>query len=314
MQTNLELKIKSVLFGVAVGDALGVPVEFKSREYLARNPVSDMQGYGTHHQPKGTWSDDSSLTFCMVEALCNGYDPEQIAQHFVKWRKNAWWTAHNEVFDIGIATQNAIVRLNNAVKATEAGGINEVDNGNGSLMRIAPLVFYIQAFAIEERFRITQQVSSITHRHMRSVLACFYYLEFMRNILLGVSKYEALKLTSSDFMSFCKSNEISEKELAYFERICSSNFPILSSDEIQSTGYVMHSLEAAIWCLMAAENYADTVLMAVNLGGDTDTTAAIAGGLAGLLYGFVNIPTKWVAQLARKDDIANLAERFSAKI
>jgi len=307
-------KIKSVLFGVAIGDALGVPVEFQTREHLASNPVIDMLEYGTHNQPKGTWSDDSSLTFCLVEALCNGYDTEQIAFNFVKWYNNAWWTAHNKVFDVGIATRNAIYQLNNGDKAIEAGGENEGDNGNGSLMRIAPLVFYIQFLPIDERFRITREVSSITHRHLRSILACFYYQEFLRHILFGNSKEQAFNLTSIGFKDFCKVQKIPRKEIAYFERICSSNFPTTSRLEIQSSGYVIHTLEAAVWCLMNADNYSETVLKAVNLGDDTDTSAAVAGGLAGLLYGIENIPSEWVGLLARKNDILDLAERYWEKI
>jgi ADP-ribosyl-[dinitrogen reductase] hydrolase len=310
---NLE-KIKSLLFGVAVGDALGVPLEFQTRVHLVSNPVTDMQEYGTHNQPKGTWSDDSSLTFCMVEALCNGYDTEQIANNFVKWYKDAWWTAHNEVFDVGIATRNAIYQLNNGVNATEAGGENEGDNGNGSLMRIAPLVFHIQHLPIEERFRITCEVSSITHRHIRSILACFYYLEFLRHILLGNSKEQAFNLTSRGFKDFCKVHKIPKKELTYFDRLCNLYFPTISKVDIQSSGYVIHTLEAAIWCLMNNDNYAETVLIAVNLGNDTDTTAAVAGGLAGLLCGFENIPSEWVGLLARKNDILDLAERYWEKI
>jgi ADP-ribosylglycohydrolase len=310
---NVET-VKSVLFGVAVGDALGVPVEFESREYLDSNPVTDMQEYGTHNQPKGTWSDDSSLTFCLAEALADCFDIQQVASNFIKWYDDAWWTAHNEVFDVGIATKKAIERLKEGTQPIKAGGKNEFDNGNGSLMRIAALVFYIYQMPINERFRITKEVSSITHQHIRSVLSCFYYLEFMRNILLGNSKEVAFKLTINGFMSFTSSLQIQSEEIAKFERICNLQFPSTPRNEIKSSGYVIHTLEAAIWCLLNSDSYEETVLKAVNLGDDTDTTAAVAGGLAGLTYGVSSIPTEWLNHLARKNDIENLSLRMGNRL
>jgi ADP-ribosylglycohydrolase len=146
--------IRAVLFGVSVGDALEVPVEFKSRQELKLHPVSDMMGYGTHNQASGTWSDDSSLTFCLAEALTEGLSAEKIGENFVKWRYQNYWTARGEVFDVGCATDCAIARIANGVRPDLAGGRNANDNGNGSLMRIAPLLFYIGNRLIEERFSL----------------------------------------------------------------------------------------------------------------------------------------------------------------
>jgi ADP-ribosyl-[dinitrogen reductase] hydrolase len=183
--TNKNNPIKSALFGVAVGDALGVPVEFKSRDTISENPLTDMLGYGTYNLPPGTWSDDSSLTFCLAEALTQGFDLNTIGQNFVKWYHENYWTPHGNVFDIGIATREAIARLAQGEKPELAGGYDESDNGNGSLMRILPLIFYLVDKPINERFDITKKVSSITHGHIRSVIACFYYLEFAKQIIEG---------------------------------------------------------------------------------------------------------------------------------
>src|SRR5690606_4718605 len=156
-------QIKSALFGVAVGDALGVPVEFNSRQTISKNPVTDMIGYGTYNLPAGTWSDDSSLTFCLAEALTKGFDLNTIGQNFVKWTNENYWTPHGHVFDIGIATSQAILRLAKGEKPELAGGFDETDNGNGSLMRILPLLFNLLDKPIQERYDITKKVSSITH-------------------------------------------------------------------------------------------------------------------------------------------------------
>ena len=302
--------IKSVLFGVAVGDALGVPVEFKSRETIGENPVTDMFGYGTYNLPPGTWSDDSSLTFCLAEALTQNLDLNVVGQNFVKWYHENYWTPHGNVFDIGIATRQAISRLAKGEKPEFAGGFDESDNGNGSLMRIAPLLFYLLDKQINERFDIIKKVSSITHGHIRSVIACFYYLEFAKQILEGKDMFEIYSNLQLQVLNFLTRISINPKEIAMFDRLLKSDIYKLDEDQIQSSGYVLHTLEASIWCLLTTNNYKEAVLKAVNLGSDTDTTGAVTGGLAGLLYGFNNIPKNWIEQIARKEDIENLTERL----
>ena len=305
--TNLPLHFKSALFGVAVGDALGVPLEFKSRETIRRNPVKDMIGYGTHNQPPGTWSDDSSLTFCLAEALTQGYNLETIAQNFIKWRYANFWTAHGQVFDIGIATQQAISRLKEGTQPDLAGSTAVESNGNGSLMRILPLLFYIHNKPIDQRFEITRQVSAITHGHIRSIIACFYYLEFARKLLFEKDKFEIYKNLQTEVPAFLTSLNIQSNEIEKFNRLLKSNIYELSDSEISSSGYVLHTIEAAIWCLLTTNSFKEAVLKAVNLGDDTDTTAAVTGGLAGLLYGFDQIPPNWLQQITRYNEIDNLA-------
>lgn len=315
--------IHSVLFGVAIGDALGVPVEFRNRKYLKENPVTDMLAYGTHNQPAGTWSDDSSLTFCLAETLTEGYNLKQLATKFINWYEHSYWTPHGEVFDVGVATSKAIYRLEQGINPVMAGGSDESDNGNGSLMRILPLLFYIKDMSIEDRFRYVSDVSSLTHRHIRSVLGCFIHIEFALQLLKGVDKFEAFLQTKDTVNDFLNNNPIcSNNEINKYHRILMNPIgdyeikPIYeyTEDEIASSGYVVHSLEAAIWCLFKEDSFGKTVLRAVSLGSDTDTTAAIAGGLAGLLYGFDAIPQKWIDQLARKDDIFDLCDRLEKKL
>lgn len=306
-------KIHSALFGVAVGDALGVPVEFQDRELLARFPVINMRENGSHAQPRGTWSDDSSLTFCLAESLCKKYDVNDIANNFVLWRQEQLWTPHGRVFDIGIATNFAIHSIENGTNPILAGGTSERDNGNGSLMRILPLLFYVKDFNITKRFDTVKEVSSITHAHFRSFFACFIYLEYALLILKGKSKYEAYSDLKEIIEEFIFDEHFNKKELQLFDRILKANINELEENKIHSSGYVLHSLEASLWCLLNSNTYEETVLKAVNLGGDTDTTAAIAGGLAGLLYGYESIPQEWINVLARKDDITSLCDKMSEK-
>ena len=315
--------IHAALFGLAVGDALGVPVEFKSRDYLKRFPVTDMQEFGTHHQPKGTWSDDSSLAFCLAESLCKGYDINDIGKKFVQWRNAELWTPHGRVFDIGISTNHAIHSIASGTKPILAGGFSERDNGNGSLMRIMPLLFYIKDLGIEKRFDIIKDVSSITHAHIRSVLACFIYLEYALNILRGHDKWQAYADMQVSVKHFLDTNAIcSQKEMDVFHKILEhkvGDYDIqvlyqLEEDEINSSGYVLDSIEASLWCVLTSDTYEETVLKAVNLGSDTDTTGAVAGGLAGLIYRYDAIPEHWLNVLARKEDIVKLCDKLTKKL
>lgn len=307
-------KIKGALFGLAVGDALGVPVEFKQREYLKAFPIKGITGYGSWNQPPGTWSDDSSLAFCLAESLTKGYHLDDIAQNFMQWMRSGYWGAHHKVFDIGNATQFAIGRLTKGTSPLLSGGMMEDDNGNGSLMRIMPLLFHIKELPINERYQKTKEVSSVTHAHFRSVFACFIYLEFAVQILNGNTINVAYSNMQKLVKSFALANEFNPKELELFSRILDNDIRNLKEKDIHSSGYVLHTLEASLWSLLNTDNYTDAVLKAVNLGGDTDTTACVTGGLAGLLYGYEEILQVWINEIARKEDIDDLCNRLFLSI
>ncbi len=309
---------KDILLGVAVGDALGVPVEFESRSYLVQNPVTDMQGYGTYNQPPGTWSDDSSLTFCTAESLLGGYNLADIAERFCRWRENAYWTSHNEVFDIGITTRNSLIKIRKILNENQpenlkqlACNIDPTQNGNGSLMRILPLLLYVKGMEIEKQFEIIREVSALTHPHIRAAYACLIYIRFAENLLTETEKWSAYNKTQHDIYNFFISSNADKTEVAHFNRVIKPDLSTLKQSDIQSGGYVIHSLEAAFWCFLTTGNYSECVLKAVNLGDDTDTTAAITGGLAGLFYGYENIPSNWINLLARKNEIYELSEKLA---
>lgn len=303
----------AILFGLAVGDALGVPVEFLSRQELREKPVVTMIGNGFHQQPPGTWSDDSSLAFCLAEALTVEYDLNQIGNNFVQWKNDAYWTAHDVVFDIGNITERAIVQLSLGTQPNQAGPTDENSNGNGSLMRILPLLFHIKDKPIHERFEIIRDVSSLTHGHIRSVISCFFYLEFARQLLLTNDKFEAYEAARTDTVTFLTSLPSYEDEMQHFDRLLNRYIHHFDEDSISSKGYVVSTLEASMYCFLTTDSYSDAVLKAVNMGEDTDTTGAVTGGIAGLHYGIDSIPIDWLAVLARKDDIEELAQRFALK-
>ena len=300
--------LQTILIGTAVGDALGVPLEFQQREMLKANPVTDMREYGTHKQPKGTWSDDTSLMLCLAESMVEGLDVNKLAQNFIAWKNDNLWTPHGWVFDIGIGTRIAIERLENGMTPELAGGLDERDNGNGSLMRILPLVLHFKDLNIDERYEWTKQISSITHAHVRSVMACFYYLEFAKKIIEGKDKFQAYNDLQSELTQYFDQREINPIEIHKFNRLLVEDISKVDEDNIKSSGYVIDTLEASIWSILTTNNYKDAVLKAVNLGHDTDTTGAVTGGLAALIYGLDNIPNEWINTLARKEDIINLTK------
>ncbi len=298
------------ILGLCVGDALGVPVEGAPREALKQKPITGMVGYGTYNVPPGTWSDDSSLALCLAEVLAGGrLELSEVARRFVSWLDEGYWTPYGNAFDVGRATWEAIKRLKAGVEPREAGGKREFDNGNGSLMRILPLVFYLESKPREEQFTTTHDVSCLTHAHPRSQIACGIYIQVALNLLKG----DEPKTAYEDAKAVCEryyENSDFAAELPHFKRILKSDVARFRESEIVSSGYVVHTLEASLWCLLRHDSYKDTVLAAVNLGGDTDTTGAVAGGLAGIHYGQESIPEDWVAQLARVDDITALCERL----
>ncbi|WP_407404012.1 ADP-ribosylglycohydrolase family protein [Chryseobacterium sp.] len=311
----MKNKVKSGIFGLCIGDALGVPVEFKKRENLKLSPVTGYLEYRSWNQPKGTWSDDSSLTLCLAEELTKGYHLEKIGESFVKWVKYGHWTAHGKLFDIGGTTRHSIARLIKGESAKFSGNIFEEDNGNGSLMRILPLAFYLSNEEnIDTIYQTIKEVSSITHGHFRSVFACLIYIIFAIELLKDKSKKEAYFNTQKIALEYAEKQGFNLKEIELFDRILKNEISEYPEDEIKSSGYVLHSLEASFWCFLNSENYSEAVLKAVNLGEDTDTTGAITGGIAGIYYGFKNIPQEWINELVRKKDIEKLCEKLEKKL
>ena len=313
-------KTTAALLGVAVGDALGVPYEFNSSDQMKKNPAKEMIGYGRYNVPAGTWSDDSSLTFCLAESLVKGYDLADIGTNFLKWKEENYWTARGYVFDIGITTSRAISDLKNMLKKKEFQELtqlkylgDEYDNGNGSLMRIMPLLFYIKGMGIAQQFEIIRDVSALTHRHIRGAMCCLIYLRLAEHLWNGKGKAESYQLMQQEILAFWKSIDFSANESKLFIRLIENDVREMPYDDLLSGGYVMESIHSSIWCFLQRDTYSEVVLTAINLGHDMDTTAAIAGGLAGLYYGTTSIPEYWLTSIARLEDILELGERLHEK-
>lgn len=297
------------LWGAVIGDALGVPVEFQDRESVRKNPVTGMRGYGSHNVPAGTWSDDSSLLLCTAESLAGGYDLNDIAGRFVRWKEEALWTPYGRVFDIGNATARAIERLKEGVGPEKSGGAGAMDNGNGSLMRILPAAIAFHGLGNEELLPRVHAISAITHRHPRSKMACGIYCLIARELLEGKTPDEAyMAAAKTAHGAYIADPYHQEKD--HFRRILNRGLSALKEEQIGSGGHVIDTLEASIWCLITTGSFREAVLKAVNLGEDTDTTGCVTGGLAGICYGISSVPEEWLGVIARREEIENLFLRF----
>ena len=296
------MKVKDGICGFVVGDALGVPVEFYSRKELEENPVVDMEGYGTYNQPKGTWSDDSSMTIATMYSILNKkcIDYADIMDEFCKWAFEGKHTPHGERFDIGNTTSRGLDRYRKGEEPLKSGGTSTHDNGNGSLMRILPL-----AYIPNIDYETIENISALTHGHDRSKIACVLYVEIAKSMLKNdLTIDEHINNACEKIKNYYEDNE----ELEEFNRIFNNDF----SEGIRSGGYVIDTIETVVYCLKNTDNYKDAVLMAVNFGIDTDTNAAMCGGLAGIYYGFDEIPVDWIESIYKLDEILSLCEKFEA--
>ncbi len=304
-------RILGSLWGSLVGDALGVPVEFRSRAERAADPVTTMRSYGTHHQPEGTWSDDGALLLCAVESHAEkGFDTQDMGNRFVRWYEANLWTSHGTVFDIGNATRKALKLISNGCPAKAAGGTDVTSNGNGSLMRILPTALASLPLETAELKRRLHRASAITHGHVRSQMACVFHGLFVRAMMKGHDPIRALQIVRTEFPTLYQN----EPEMVAFQDLLHADLQRMPERQIKSGGYVIDTLLASIWCLIHTKSYAECVLKAVNLGDDTDTTGCVAGGLAGLLYGIESIPAEWHQALPRQTDLNLLFERFLNQI
>jgi ADP-ribosylglycohydrolase len=308
-------RAESAILGLAVGDAMGVPAECMSREELARDPVTEPRGGGVHGQMAGTWSDDTSMTLCVMDSLMeNGMDCGDQMRRFASWLWNAENTARDEIFDVGGATKQAIFRFVKGCPPLQCGETAENTCGNGSLMRMLPTALYLAGHekisGLDGRAaEWIHDASKCTHAHPKCQMACGIYCSVVFHLLDGESPNRAVSNGVSSALAFYETQpEFArvQKEFASLREIGT-----WTERQVESTGYVLHTLQAALWCLLTTADYASCVLKAVNLGEDADTTAAVAGGLAGLVYGADAIPESWKAAAAKYEELRQRSRRFA---
>lgn len=308
---------KDMLLGVTVADALWGPDEFVYKSRMHESPVTDLREFENHHQSKGTWSEDSSLTFCTAESLLKGYNLLDMAHRFVRWNDQAEWTPYGTPNYKRFKTLESIKKLKNILETERIEELSklrsEYDNndiGTGAVMRILPLICYIKDKPIKEQFEIIWDVSALTEYHFRSGIACLIYLKFAEYLIDGNTKEYSFRKMQKDITSFLKLKKTSDREQYLFSEILRTDLSSLPEKKFSwsNFSYLTDNLEACLWCVMNNETYSDTVLSAVNLGGCS--TAASTGGLAGLIYSFEHIPSAWIDTIAQKESILELADKL----
>lgn len=306
-------RIIDSIIGHAIGDAMGVPTEFCVREYLLNNPVKEMIGSDKTGQPAGSWSDDTSMEICTIDSFIeNGYfNHSDIMTKWLEWINEAKYTANNDTFDVGRTCLRAIRNFSKGIEPLDCGIDGEQSNGNGSLMRILPVALYSYYKKLDEKeiIKLTNEISALTHKHDISKLGCYIYVRYIMYLLEEKDKFEAYDLIKKiDYSSY------SELAISKYDRILKGNIKEHNITEILSTGYVVDTLECALWIFLNSKSYRETIIATTNIGNDTDTIGAIAGSMAGIYYGYNDIPDTWLDKLMRKDYLIDLATKFEEKI
>jgi ADP-ribosyl-[dinitrogen reductase] hydrolase len=296
---DLSQRFHGGLIGLACGDAVGTTVEFKSRTTFA--PVTDMVGGGPFRLNKGEWTDDTSMALCLAASLVekNGFDARDQLVRYVAWMQDGYMSSNGRCFDIGTTVSSALRRYLQTGDPV-SGSTNPNAAGNGSIMRLAPVPMFFfpdQAAVIE----YSGQSSLTTHAAVECVDACR---------LFGSMLYKALAGQSKDAILFGEHfpTGVSSTLAPKIQKIADGDYRRKSEAEIEGTGYVVKSLEAALWSFWKTTNFRDAILCAVNLGDDADTTAAVCGQIAGAYYGLQAIPDSWIQTLALRTTIEELVD------
>ncbi|MBK5374344.1 ADP-ribosylglycohydrolase family protein [Pseudomonas sp. TH43] len=296
MQPSLPERYRGALLGLACGDAVGTTVEFKPRGSF--QPLTDMVGGGPFHLKPGQWTDDTSMALCLAESLLtkNAFNAVDQMGRYLNWWQWGYLSSTGECFDIGTTVSQALAKYQQTAEPF-AGSTDPYTAGNGSLMRLVPVVLFYFPDARQIR-KFAADSSRTTHAAPAAIECCQLFAELIGKALLGAAKSELRTLPPASFR---------QPEVAAIAR---GDYLGKSIREIRGSGYSVESLEAALWCFHHTDSFAAAILQAANLGDDADTTAAIVGQLAGAYYGVRAIPANWLEMLHEGEEIAATADRL----
>ena len=297
-------RFRGALLGLATGDAVGTTLEFTTPGSFT--PIDDMVGGGPFHLQPGEWTDDTSMALCLTESLlvCEGFDAADQMRRYVAWRDTGHLSSNGRCFDIG-GTVNAALRRFQRSGDPLAGATDPNSAGNGSIMRLAPIPLFFAAIPARA-IVMSGESSRTTHGAATCVAACRYLGGLIAGALHGAGKAELLAPFYRPGGRPWAAEELPEEIAA----VAAGSFKIKNPPVIRGSGYVVESLEAALWAFNRADSFAEGCLLAANLGQDADTTAAVYGQLAGAYYGETGIPARWLARLAQREMIANFADEL----
>jgi ADP-ribosyl-[dinitrogen reductase] hydrolase len=292
---KLRNRYHGALLGLAAGDAIGTTLEFKSPGTF--RPLTDMVGGGPFDLQPGQWTDDTSMALCLGESLvrCHGFDPKDQMERYCRWWQDGYLSCTGRCFDIGLTVSAALSKYTESGDPF-SGSVDPRSAGNGSLMRLAPIALAYRENS-ERAIHYAGESSRTTHGAPAAIDACKFYTALILGALRGASKEYLL---SHDFFQSSLVPEIAE--------IAAGSFKQKTPPVIAGTGYVVKSLEAALWAFYRSSTFERGVLLAANLGDDADTTAAVFGQLAGAFYGAEAIPKSWLERLAMREFITEMAD------
>ena len=309
---TMQNRCRGALIGLAVGDALGAAVEFKAPGSFV--PVSGYRDGGPHRLQAGEWTDDTSMALALADSMATvGWDLNDQASRYVQWWKTGKYSVNGRCFDIGITTRAALSRFEQTKIATISGDSAERASGNGSIMRLVPVpICFVHDFPdrLERLAQLASESSLPTHASQACLSACRYMALLLAGLMHGIDRNEVL---SPKWEPLQRLKAIAPLHPA-IDAVSLGSFRELEPPAIQGSGYVVQSLEAALWAFHDAENFEQAVLKAVNLGDDADTTGAVCGQFAGAYWGEPGIPLAWRAGLARKDLIENALTGLMGRI
>lgn len=295
-------RYRGCLLGLATGDAVGTTLEFHPPETFA--PITDMAGGGPFRLKPGQWTDDTSMALCLAESLvtCNKFDPVDQLTRYLRWYRNGHLSSTGRCFDIGGTTRRALLRFERE-HVPCCGNADPDYAGNGSLMRLAPVPMFFRGNP-EKAVEAAGESSRTTHGAPAAVDACRYYAGLLVGALNGVSKEELLSERYCPVPAYWREHPLDPE----IDVVAAGSFLRLEPPEIQGTGHVVRSLEAALWAFRKTASFRDGCLLAANLGDDADTTAAVYGQIAGAFYGILGIPAAWLEKLAYNQLITGMAD------
>ncbi|MEE4310885.1 MAG: ADP-ribosylglycohydrolase family protein [candidate division KSB1 bacterium] len=307
MKIREGVKVKQIdrylgcLLGLACGDAVGTANEFRPRDTFT--PIADMVGGGPYSLEPGQWTDDTSMALCLAESLLvsKGFDPLDQMERYYRWYREGYFSSTGSFFDIGNTVRSALMRYKKTGEPY-SGSTDPFTAGNGSIMRLAPVpMFYLSD--LKQVAHYSGESSKTTHGTAEAVDACKLFGLMIAHALLGNVKDEILV---NEFTPYLGNEELSPLvqylTMAYYRQ--------KEYDRLKGTGYVILSLQAALWCFDQSSSFSEAVLLAANLGEDADTTAAVCGQIAGAYYGIGDIPQSWLSKLAKRELIENFADRL----
>ncbi len=298
IDTALARRMRGCLLGLAVGDAVGAAVEFCPRGSFA--PVTDMTGGGPFGLSAGEWTDDTSMALCLASSLVETgrFNPTDQLERYCRWMQDGYLSSNGTCFDIGQTVRLALARFLRT-REPHSGSTDPRSAGNGSIMRLAPVPMYFFPDA-EAAVRWAGESSRTTHGAPECIESCELLAMMLVRAFEGRAKNEIVL-----------DHDASRLECDKVRSIAEGAFTMKKYEELRGSGYVIDCLEAAIWCVWQSGSFRQAVLLAVNLGQDADTTAAVCGQLAGAHYGEDGIPEEWLAKLALADEIRVLADRLA---